>query len=98
MSMIICHHNGKFNAYTTVTDGFCFKSYITEEQLRSYYEEAYGLNSMFDFEQRLIRAKEKGVSSHIHSSLKDFLYYNRAGENEEHLSYEECLKLFFGEE
>jgi hypothetical protein len=31
----------------------------------------------------------------LDDSLEDMLCCNRAGENEEHIAYEECLKRFF---
>jgi hypothetical protein len=46
MTNIICHHNGKYNFYTTVSDGFCYESALTLDQVREVVKEQNGLDQL----------------------------------------------------
>lgn len=94
MANIICHHNGKYNLYTTIADGFCYESALTLDQLQEIVKEQQGRNGLDQLPARLERAHKNGHSAREGRTLEDFLYCNRAGENEEHLSFNECINRF----
>jgi len=95
MAEIICYHNGKYNIYGTISDSFFFDKPLTLETLTEYIQFKYGDAGMRKLPERLDMAHESGCSSLIGMNLKELLECNRAGEDEEHLSYEDCLRLFF---
>ena len=95
MANIICHHNGKYNFYTTIADGFCYVSALTLEQVYEVVKEQSGQSGIDLLPRRLDRAHKNGHSSMLgEESLEEFLYCNRAGENEEHLTVDECIRRF----
>ena len=94
MSRIICHHEGRYNIYCTVSDGFVFVSSLSLSQLEYYIKREYGKFGLDILGARLERAIETGSSDYFSSSLDDFLICNRAGEKEECLSTEECIRRF----
>jgi hypothetical protein len=96
MMSVICHHKGKYNVYSTVSDGFYFESGLTLEQLQQWVKDEYGLKGLASLPARLKRAHEKGHSSIIDGGedLNGFLSCNRAGVGEKHLSTAECIKQF----
>lgn len=94
MSRIICHHGGRYNIYCTISDGFVFVSSLSLSQLEYYIKREYGEYGLDILGVRLERAIETGSSDYFTSSLDDFLSCNRAGEKEEHLSTEECIRRF----
>ena len=92
---IICHHKGRYNLYTTIADGFCYVSSLSLEQLESLTKEEHRQSGLNQLPERLERAHKAGHSSLIDSGdLDAFLCCNRAGDNEEHLSTDECIKRF----
>lgn len=94
MSKIICHHNGRYNFYSTISDGFCYVSSISLDQLTHLIKEEYGESGLRELPKRLERAHKFGSSSMFREQLDVFLCCNRAGENEAKLSTEECIKRF----
>tara|TARA_R110000851_G_C13085040_1_gene566205 strand:+ start:189 stop:491 length:303 start_codon:yes stop_codon:yes gene_type:complete len=94
MATIICHHKGKYNLYSTISDGFVFKSALLLHQLEGWYKKEYGDSGMCNLPPRLQRAHEKGTSSLDDNSLEDFLICNRAGVDEATLSLEDCISQY----
>ena len=94
MSRIICHHKGRYNLYSTILDSFLFVSSINLEQLKQITEEESGYRGLVGLDERLVRAHKFGNSAHFQEDLGSFLCCNRAGENEECLTTEECIKRF----
>lgn len=94
MPNVICHHKGKYNLYTTIADGFCYESALTLEQLEQVIKERQGSDGIARLPERLERAHIFGHSGLFGGSLNELLLCNRAGENEKHLSYEECINKF----
>jgi hypothetical protein len=94
MANIICHRNGKYNFYTTIADGFCYESALTLEQVREVVKQQSGQNGLDQLPERLERAHKNGHSAMDGGTLEDFLCCNRAGENEAHLSFDECVRRF----
>jgi len=94
MSQIICHHDGKYNLYSTVSDGFCYVSALTLDQIKSLTKEEYGNHGMKELIKRLDRAHSTGCSMH-NETLEELLICNRAGKNEKYLTFDECIKEFF---
>ena len=96
MSHIVCQHNEQYNIYSTVMDDFLFKESIDEDTLYKYWKEEYGRSSLYQFNEIIMpRTKETGTSSRAHNNLKELLKENRVGDNEESLSYDECIARFF---
>ena len=96
MAQIICHDNGRYNFYCTISDGFRFVESISFEQLVELIKDEGGSHALSDLDDRLDRAHQFGHSARGGESLDDFLCCNRAGENEAKLSTEQCIKQFLG--
>ena len=94
MADIICHNNGRYNLYSSITDSFRFDNAITLKELKSAIFLEFGETGLSGLPARLNRAHKQGVSALGYISLKDFLRGNRAGENEKELSYQECLSQY----
>lgn len=94
MANIICHHEGRYNLYSTVSDGFCYVSSLDANQLFHVMYETYGDIGVDSLPERLERAHRNGHSAITDETLEQFLCCNRAGDNEEHLSYKECIDRF----
>ena len=90
MAQIICHDNGRYNFYCTISDGFRFVESISFEELVELIESEGGIAD------RLERAHTNGHSAKSGGSLDDFLSCNRAGVNETELSTDQCIKQFLG--
>lgn len=95
MPSFICHHKGRFNIYSTVSDGFKWENSVDEAQLTEWYTEEYGRRGAEELPPRLQRAKEHGTSSlSWQRSLADLLYTNRAGDNGKRMTIEDCIKRY----
>jgi len=94
MSRIICHNNGRYNLYSTISDGFCYVSSLSLEQLEHLTKEEYGESGMRELPNRLERAHKFGNSCMFREPLDAFLCCNRAGDNEAKLSTKECIERF----
>ena len=95
MPGIICHNGGRYNIYSTVSDGFYWESSISREQLEAYTKEEHGDRGLRELPARLERAHKKGHSSLVdNEELDSFLCCNRAGENEAQLTTQECIDKF----
>jgi hypothetical protein len=92
-SGIICHNKGRYNFYSTISDGFRFVESINLKQLQDLIKEEDGTNGLKKLPERLERSHDQGTSM-FDMNLKELLEENRAGEDEKHLSYEECIKTF----
>jgi hypothetical protein len=86
MTQIICHHKGRYNFYSTISDGFRYVSSLSLEQLTQLIEDEQGQSGIEKLPERLRRAHQKGSSA-----LNEA---NRAGDNEEYLSLDECIRRF----
>ena len=64
------------------------------EEFRQYYQDYYGIYAMDEFEKRMARVEEKGISSFIHDSVEDIFNYNRAGKNETCLSKQQMIDFY----
>jgi len=94
MASIICHHKGRYNIYSTISDGFIWTESINLEQLEEYIKEELGNKGLKDLPSRLKRAHGHGHSSIPYCSLGNFLCCNRAGAAEVHLTTQECIERF----
>lgn len=65
---------------------------MTLEQFTEYYQEQYGRQGMFDFEERMKRVEAKGTSAHNYRDVEEVIAANRAGPDEKALSKEELVK------
>lgn len=71
MPRVIIHHEGVYNEYTTVSDGPCWESGLTLEQLQMITKEEDGNNGLRVLEERLVRAHKKGTSCVLDKDLED---------------------------
>ncbi len=94
MAEILCHHEGRYNFYLTVADGFRFVSSLDYEQMVQFTQGKYGETGMRGLPERLERAHKNGHSAWCGGTLEDFLCCNRAGDDEAHLSFDECVSRF----
>jgi hypothetical protein len=92
MPSIICHNKGRYNIYSTISDGFRFVESIDIDQLKGMIKEEQGSDGLSRLDSRLATAYEVGASSN--ESLDDCLICNRAGDNEKHLTTEQCIAKF----
>ena len=94
MPRVICHHNGKFNIFSTVCDAFLCDNALSLEELRSeYMDEVEGFTSA-SLNEQVERAIATGVAHNSYGSLGELLAANRAGPSEEHLPATECISRF----
>lgn len=94
MANIICHNKGRYNLYSTVSDRFCYVSSLDVNQLFHVIYEKYGNVGIDALPERLERAHKNGHSAITDETLEQLLCCNRAGVNEENLSYQECIDRF----
>jgi len=95
MPQIICFHKGAYNIYSTITDRFLFNKGVGIGHLKTYYKKKYGSEALKHLPDRLSRARTKGVSSPLRTSLRGTIVFNKEGENESPMPTEECLEKFF---
>lgn len=94
MSEILCHHNGKYNFYSTIADGFIYERGLTLDEVNLITNTFYGEIGSLNLSKRLERAHKNGHSALSGESLEEFLCSNRAGDNEKELTYQECIDRF----
>jgi hypothetical protein len=94
MANILCYHKGKYNFYTTIADGFCYERGLTLQQVCDVVKDRYGQDGLDELPERIRRAHKNGHSAHGGGTLADLLSRNRAGDNEERLPFDECLRRF----
>lgn len=74
MANIICHHEGKYNLYSTIADGFIYESSIDLEQLNYIIDIQLGKTGLSSLPERIERARKNGHSSLVDSpGLDGFL-------------------------
>jgi hypothetical protein len=93
MPLYIVHHKGAYNFYSTIVDAFFFESALTLEQVEEYTISQYGKVGLGELPKRLDRARKTGCSAH-HLDLRECLTCNRAGPNEDRLTYDQCIAEF----
>ena len=64
------------------------------EQLTNWIKQQEGEEGLRKLPERLKRVEEKGTSAFNYSSVEELISYNRAGENETHLSMDELIKEY----
>lgn len=65
---------------------------MTLEEFETYYKEMYGQQGMQNLPERMARVNESGTSDAIsRDPVKEWLEYNRAGEDESQLTFEEII-------
>lgn len=94
MNKIICHHEGRYNLYNTVSNNFMFKKGININLLKVFIRNEYGSSGLRRLDSKLERIHLNGHSSIKDETLKELLYYNRAGEDGSYLTIEECISQF----
>lgn len=92
---LICHNDGHFNIYSTISDTFMFASSLTKDQLEFYIRKQYGKEGLNELPSRILRAEQTGTSAiGKDEDLESTLLCNIAGKNETHLTIEQCVEIF----
>lgn len=86
MPRYIIHHDGAFNEYTTIADGACWKTAMTEADMKR----VLGPDGS---DERFQRAKETGCSGYG-QTLDTCIAGNRAGDGEKNLTRDEFIQRF----
>ena len=70
---------------------------MTLEEFKAYYKERYGTEGLARLQDRLLRVEQSGTSDRLdRRPVKEWVSFNRAGENESQLTYEEIVKHYVG--
>jgi hypothetical protein len=67
---------------------------MSKDEFTRYYRKEYGENSLPKLAERLERVEQKGTSSLIDKSVQDLIRSNRAGSNEQEISYDEIVRIY----
>lgn len=92
MPKFIIHHEGFFFEWSTIVDAPTSKA-MRRDEFVAWYRGLYGSEGVEQLPARLERAEKYGTSSHDHESARDMILGNRAGPNEEELSFESVIGL-----
>ena len=93
MPKFIIHKDGVYNLFTTVSDGPCFVSGLSLEQLHEYVQQESGNEGLRHLPERLERAHETGCSG-FGWTLQDCIQSNRAGPHEREMPGEEFIQRY----
>lgn len=64
-------------------------------EFREYCRHEYGQNGLRDFDERIARANEKGISAYPpFDDMNSYFRYNRAGGNETTLTKEQIIEKY----
>ena len=94
MGKVICHYQGRYNLYSTVSDRFMFFSSISNEELCVWIRNELGDKGVRELDERLKRAHAKGTSALLDGTLEESLCANRAGPSEKKMSFQKCIESF----
>lgn len=94
MAKLIIHKDGAYNIYSTVSDGACYESALTLQQIELAIWSEHGEPGLFHLPARLERAHRTGCSSLTGETLEDCIAGNRAGPNETSLSLDEFVAKY----
>ncbi len=94
MPKLILHKDGSYNIYTTVSDGACYESALTLEQLEKVIRFEQGEEGVLGLPARLERAHKTGCSALDGMTLEECISCNRAGPNETELSLAEFVDKY----
>lgn len=90
MANYIIKLGGYYLEWSTVLDAPICKG-MSLDVFKIYYGIKYGSGNTTDLPGQLERVEEKGTSSILDTNLDSLLSYNRAGDNENHLTIEELI-------
>lgn len=91
MAQLILHKDGAYNLYTTVSDGACYESALTLDELTEAIRFEFGESGVKQLPARLKRAHRTGCSSLDGMTLAECISCNRAGPGESRLTYGEFV-------
>jgi hypothetical protein len=94
MGQLILHKDGAYNLYSTVSDGCCYESALTLDQLRKVLRFQGGQRAVDELPARLERAHAMGCSSLDGMTLMDCIAGNRAGPDEAELTADEFIARY----
>jgi hypothetical protein len=94
MPKLILHKDGAYNIYTTVSDGACYESALTLEQLEQVIRFEQGEEGVIGLPVRLERAHKTGCSALDGMTLEECISCNRSGPNEKELSLSEFVAKY----
>jgi hypothetical protein len=67
---------------------------VSLDEFKEYYKTQYGSHGFKDLDERLERVEAKGTSSQIDENINDLIEGNRAGVDEEELTYDEIVREY----
>ena len=97
MPRYIVHHEGMFFEWSTVVDAPTTMA-MGEDQFRDHYRRKYGEVMMPGLDARLDRARANGTSALPNESARQLIAGNRAGPDEEEISFEDVIALVTAQE
>ena len=94
----------KFTDKETGKDYYCEWSTLVDapvtglvdlDTFKAYYLQQYGENGMVEFEERMQRVSNTGVSARYgYDSVQELIEGNRSGDNESELTYEQIMQEY----
>lgn len=88
MPRFIVRLEGRYFEWSTVVDS-PITAPMTREEFAAYYREEYGRSAMTEFEERMVRVEERGVSAFAYESAEDLMDGNRAGADESEMTLDQ---------
>lgn len=87
MSHIICFHNGKYNVFSTATDGFLYEPGITLTELKNDTLEDQGTQGLRSLEHCLEIIHTTGTNSKSECKIEDLLKIANSRDSIESISF-----------
>jgi hypothetical protein len=94
MPQYIIHKDGAYNIFSTIVDAPFFEPALTLKELEDWMRKEYGEEGIRTLPERLERVHRKGTSSRMDDSLEECVSYNRAGEKEACVPFDEFVQRF----
>lgn len=91
MPQAILHKDGAYQLYTTVTDGPCYQTALTLDELKDVLRFEGGQAAIDALPARLERAHKTGCSAHGYT-LEECIAGNRAGPGESEVPFDEFVR------
>lgn len=90
MGTLICHLDGMFFEWTTMSDAPVTYG-LSREEFEAYYRDEYGRSGMEGLPRRIERAIQFGTSCYLGTTFDDLVRTNHAGPKGKRLSRDELI-------
>ncbi len=91
MGQIILHKQGAYQLYSTISDGPCYETALTLDELKEVLRHEGGQRAIDELPPRLVRAHITGCSGY-NNTLLGCITMNRAGPDGQRVSPEEFIQ------